>query len=89
MCAQGSTMESIAEAASGDATNSDAYWYFIYLSALIGLLTLVFISLAAKKQLDRLIEASPASNQAGAGQRGGGDGGDAEEETQQPLRLAR
>ena len=54
---QGSTMESIAEAASGGAsTNSDAYWYFIYVGVLVGLLTLVFISHAAKKQLDSLIE---------------------------------
>ena len=52
---QGSTMKSVAEATSGKAENSDQYWYFIYISSLVGLLTLVFISLEAKKQLDRLI----------------------------------
>ena len=58
---QGSTMKSVAEATSGKAENSDQYWYFIYISSLVGLLTLVFISLEAKKQLDRLIGTSDAN----------------------------
>ena len=54
-------MKSVAEATSGGAENSDQYWYFVYISSAVGLLTLAFISLEAKKQLDRLIGTSDAN----------------------------